>query len=81
MSLYLLLVCLHNESPIYTIVKCYFCDSHCTMGVWLCITYKSWGHGGAVVTDSPPTSEVKPQTFRGKLVVAYRWSAVYSIQP
>ena len=40
------------------------------------------GHGGRVVTLSPPTSEAGvrfpawPQV--GKLVVACRWSAVYS---
>ena len=45
----------------------------------------SGGHGGRVVTLSPPTSEVgvrfpaQPQV--GKLVVACRWSAVYSTEP
>ena len=44
-----------------------------------------WGHGGRVVTLSPPTSEAGvrspswPQV--GKLVVACRWSAVYSTDP
>ena len=43
------------------------------------------GHGGRVVTLSPPTSEARvrysawPQA--GKLVVACRWSAVYSTEP
>ena len=43
------------------------------------------GHGGRVVTLSPPTSEAevrfpaRPQV--GKLVVACRWSAVYSTVP
>ena len=43
------------------------------------------GHGGRVVTLSPPTSEAgvqfpaQPQV--GKLVAASRWSAVYSTQP
>ena len=43
------------------------------------------GHGGRVVTLSPPTSEAlvpspsQPQV--GKLVVACRWSAVYSTEP
>ena len=44
------------------------------------------GHcGRVVITLSPPTSEVgvwfpaRPQV--GKLVVAYRWSAVYSTEP
>ena len=42
-------------------------------------------HGGRVVTLSPPTSEAgvrfpaRPQV--GKLVVACRWSAVYSTAP
>ena len=43
------------------------------------------GHGGRVVTLSPPTSEAgvrfpaQPQV--GKLVVACHWSAVYSTEP
>ena len=43
------------------------------------------GHGGKVVTLLPPTSEAgvqfpaRPQV--GKLVVACRWSAVYSTEP
>ena len=43
------------------------------------------GHRGRVVTLSPPTSEVGvqfpalPQV--GKLVIACRWSAVYSTEP
>ena len=43
------------------------------------------GHGGRVVTLSPPTSEAgvrfpaRPQV--GKLVVACRWSAVYNTEP
>ena len=46
---------------------------------------KTGGHGGRVVTLSPPTSEAGvgflalPQV--GKLVVACRWSAVYSTEP
>ena len=43
-----------------------------------------WGQGGTVVTHSPPTSEVggsNPGRYVGKLVVAYRWSAVSSIEP
>ena len=34
-------------------------------------------HGGAVVTHLPPTSGSNPGPYVGKLVVAYRWSAVY----
>ena len=47
--------------------------------------YMYRGHGGRVVTLSPPTSEVRvrfptwPQV--GKLVVVCRWSAVYNTQP
>ena len=43
------------------------------------------GHGGRVVTLSPPTSEagVRSPSWPevGKLVVACRWSAVYSTEP
>ena len=39
------------------------------------------GHGGTLVTHSPPTSEVggsNPEPYVGKMVVSYQWSAVYS---
>ena len=43
------------------------------------------GHGGRVVTLSPPTSEAGVQSPSwpevGNLVVACRWSAVYSTEP
>ena len=43
------------------------------------------GHGGRVVTLSPPTSEARvrflAQPQVGKLEVAGRWSAVYSTEP
>ena len=42
------------------------------------------GHGGTVVTHSPPTSEVggsNPAPYVENLVVPYRWSAVYSTEP
>ena len=42
------------------------------------------GYGGAVVTYSPLTTEVcssNPGPYVGKLVVAYRWSAVYNTEP
>ena len=42
------------------------------------------GHGGAVVTHSPPTSEVggsNPRPYVEKLVVAYRWSEVCNTEP
>ena len=43
------------------------------------------GHGGRVVTLSPPTSAAGVRSpsrpYVGKLVVACRWSAVYSTEP
>ena len=43
------------------------------------------GHGGRVGTLSPPTSEAgvwfPARRQVGKLVVACRWSAVYSTEP
>ena len=47
--------------------------------------YLKGGQSGRVVTLSPPTSEAgvrfpaRPQV--GKLVGAYRWSALYSTEP
>ena len=41
-------------------------------------------YNGAVKTRLPPTSEVggsSPRPYVGKLVVAYRWLAVYSTEP
>ena len=42
------------------------------------------GHGSRVVTLSPPTSEARVRFLAwsqvGKLVVACRWSAVYSTE-
>ena len=41
-------------------------------------------HGGALVTHSPPTSEIggsNPEPSVGKMVVSYLWSAVYSTEP
>ena len=51
----------------------------------LCFIRGTRGHGGRVVTLSPLTSEAGvrspswPQV--GKVVVACRWSAVYSTEP
>ena len=49
------------------------------------LQYRIRGHGGRVVTLSPPTSEAgvrSPARAQvGKLVVACRWSAVYSTEP
>ena len=42
------------------------------------------GHSGAVVTHSPPTSEAggsNPKPYVGKMVVSYKWLAVYSTEP
>ena len=39
--------------------------------------------GTAVVTHSPPTSEVRgsnPEPYVGKVVASYRWSAVYTTE-
>ena len=47
--------------------------------IWNCM-----GHGGAVVTHSPPTPEVcrsNPRPYVGKLVVADHWSAAYGTEP
>ena len=38
------------------------------------------GHGGAVVTYSPPTTEVggsNPEPYVGKMVVSYSWMAAH----
>ena len=47
-------------------------------------TNKTHGdHGGAMGTDSPPTSEVggsNPEGYMGKLVASYQKSAVYSTE-
>ena len=47
-------------------------------------TFSMICHGGVVVTQFPPISEVgssNPKPYVGQLVVAYRWSAIYSTQP
>ena len=48
-------------------------------------TKQARGHGGRVVTLSPPTSEAGVRSpsrpYVGKLVVACRWSAVYITEP
>ena len=55
------------------------------VNLYSCIQTFTRGHGGRVVTLSPPTSEagvrspLRPQV--GKLVVACRWLAVYSTEP
>ena len=71
----LLLIYRCHRPTIYRLA--YHTDHHTIKG--------SRGHGGRVVTLSPPTSEsgvrftALPQV--GKLVVACRWSPVYSTEP
>ena len=66
----------HGYSPSYVSSSIV----HITVSISPC-----WGHGGRVVTLSPPTSEAgvrfpaRPQV--GNLVVACRWSTVYSTEP
>ena len=50
---------------------------------FLTLHYIYWGHGGAVVTHSPPTSEVggsNPEPQVGKMVVFDQWLVVYSTE-
>ena len=57
----------------------------CVSQLVLAITTKPGGHGGRVVTLSPPTSEAGVRSlsrpYVGKLEVTCRWSAVYSTEP
>ena len=49
-----------------------------------CLHWDLRGHGGAVVTHSPPTSEVcglNSGPYVGKLVIAYLWLEIYNIEP
>ena len=63
---------------------CYLCvfRSYTTHSV---SSFNVRGHGGRVVTLLPPTSEAGVRSpsrpYVGKLVVACRWSAVYSTEP
>ena len=60
-------------------------SQRCWASPCVLIPKSNGGHGGRVVTLSSPTSEAgvrslaRPQV--GKLVVACRWSAVYSTEP
>ena len=61
-------------------------EEHCRLLHSLIISKETGGgHGGRVVTLSPPTSEAGVQFTAlpqvAKLVVACRWSAVYSTEP
>ena len=61
-----------NKPPINTLTKGYLHG---------CFIHGFRGHSGVVVTHSPATSEVcgsNPVLYVGTLVVAHRWSAVYS---
>ena len=55
------------------------------MKIYAFILTAQGGHGGRVVTLSPPISEAGVQLPAwpqvGELVVACRWSAVYSTEP
>ena len=57
----------------------------CTLKLGRVVLYTSYrSHGDAVVTHSPPTSEVRssnPRPHVGKLVVTYQLSALYSTEP
>ena len=67
--------CQHtNELPLFTVLY------SSILSQLLYLQFR--GHGGTVVTHSPPTSEVGGSNPNvGKLVVTYRWSAVYSTEP
>ena len=71
---------------IYSLQSCILSDSD-WLDVELIINFivAVRGHGGRVVTLLPPTSEAgvwfSARTEVGKLVVACRWSAVYSTEP
>ena len=67
-------------------IKFLYCTGYLYSVQYLLVLLESnRGHGGRAVTLSPPTSEAgvrfpaEPQV--GKLVVACRWSAVYSTEP
>ena len=63
---------------------CVTCVTFAVPHVWCYMCYVG-AHSGRVVTLSPPTCEagVRSSTWPqvGKLVVACRWSAVYSTEP
>ena len=89
MALRLVLV---DQNPFQPCFQPFSLSSHFTQRCSVCID-SGWlfhitgqeGHGGRVVTLSPPIYEAgvhfptRPQV--GKLVVACRWSAVYSTEP
>ena len=57
---------------------------NCDIQFALLLKRTAKGLSVAVVTHSPLTSEVggsNPRPYGGKLVVAYRWSSVYSTEP
>ena len=77
--------CFTNQSEIPSKInskglKRVFLNSKCIK----CLEIDFKGHGGAVVTHSPPACEVcssNPRSYVGKLAVPYRWCAVYSTEP
>ena len=70
------------ESIIITYNACWFSNKY---KQYCRFRYCKWGHSGRVVTLRPSTSEIgvrfPPRPQVGKLVVACRWSAVYSAEP
>ena len=63
-------------------LQCKLCYKDLSLEVQL--NFVERDHSGAVVTHSPPASEVSwsnPRPYVGKLVVSYQWSAVYSREP
>ena len=76
---------LGENDPLKKIGAKLILEKYCLLGMGLPIDISVGGHGDRVVTLSPPTSEAgvrspaRPQV--GKLVVACRWSAVYSTEP
>ena len=71
----------HRNEYIFYLVSIQICQKY----PWsFCYIWDKRGYGCAVVTHSPPTSEVGGSNhglYVGSLVVAYHWSAVYSTEP
>ena len=75
-----------KETSTYSWLR--FCTVNCWPRAHIIKMIPPWlkrGHGGRVVTLSPPTSEAGVRSLSrpevGKLVVACHWSAVYSTEP
>ena len=71
----------HNLQLFHNLWYVYTCEH---IKTYIFVKLHTMNHGGTVViTHSPPTSEVggsNPGPYVRKLVVAYRWSEVYSIE-